>query len=63
MILFISKTWFLWWMFAVAFIVRWFHVVSAPATTEDFNTDASDREQSQTVRAQLEGVSALGRTA
>jgi hypothetical protein len=63
MILFIAKTWFLWWIFAVVFIVRWFHVVSARATTENFNTVASDREQAQTICAQLEGASALGRTA
>jgi hypothetical protein len=64
MILFIAKTWFFWWMFAVVFIVRWFHVVSVrAATTEDFNTAASDREQTQMVCAQLEGVRALGRTA
>jgi hypothetical protein len=29
MILFLEKTWPLWWMFAVVLILRWFHVLSA----------------------------------
>lgn len=63
MILFVAKTWFLWWMFATVFIVRWFHMVSAHPTAEDFSTPASDRKQAESVCAKLEGASALGRTA
>ena len=29
MILFLEKTWFLWWIFAVAAILRWFHGIAA----------------------------------
>jgi hypothetical protein len=28
-ILFIAKTWFLWWMLAIVVAVRWFHLLSA----------------------------------
>jgi hypothetical protein len=27
-ILFMEKTWFLWWVFAIVVIVRWFHLLS-----------------------------------
>jgi hypothetical protein len=30
-ILFIEKTWFLWWMLAIFLALRWFHVLSAAA--------------------------------
>jgi hypothetical protein len=36
MILFLEKTWPLWWMFAVVVILRWFHVLSA---NSDSHTD------------------------
>lgn len=29
MVLFIEKTWFLWWMLAIVIGLRWFHLVSA----------------------------------
>jgi hypothetical protein len=28
-ILFIEKTWFLWWMLAIVVALRWFHLVSS----------------------------------
>jgi hypothetical protein len=28
-ILFIEKTWFLWWMLAIVVAMRWFHLLSA----------------------------------
>jgi hypothetical protein len=30
-VLFIEKTWFLWWMLAIFLALRWLHVVSAAA--------------------------------
>jgi hypothetical protein len=31
MILFIARTWFLWWMFGMVLVVRWFHLLSVDA--------------------------------
>jgi hypothetical protein len=30
-ILFLQKTWFLWWILATVFILRWFHLFSSDA--------------------------------
>jgi hypothetical protein len=43
---FIAKTWFLWWMFAIVIVLRWFHLlVSANAKMESPNALASEEEQ------------------
>ena len=38
MILFLEKTWFLWWIFAVAAILRWFHGIAAGPELENPET-------------------------
>jgi hypothetical protein len=55
MILFLAKTWFLWWMFAIVFIVRWFNVVSARTTTEDLDVIVSRREDPRASTVHLLG--------
>jgi len=35
MIPFFEKTWFLWWIFAVVVILRWFHTQSADGAFEE----------------------------
>jgi hypothetical protein len=32
-ILFVEKTWFLWWMLGIFLALRWFHLLSAAAKT------------------------------
>jgi hypothetical protein len=34
MTLFIEETWFLWWLFAVVLILRWFHITSMDTDAE-----------------------------
>jgi hypothetical protein len=36
-LLFIEKTWFLWWMFVIVVILRWFHVCSGDIHVEAEN--------------------------
>jgi hypothetical protein len=45
MIAFLEKTWVLWWILAVVFIVRWFHVVSADR--ESYALDSPNHEQGE----------------
>jgi hypothetical protein len=46
--LFIEKTWFIWWAFAVVAILRWFHVSSANVRLdEETPQNASSREEAQ----------------
>ncbi len=49
MILFIARTWTLWWICAVAAILRWFHVLSANAAVEVHEKPASSREKADIV--------------
>ena len=35
MLQFIENTWFLWWIFAIVVIFRWFHVFSTDPESED----------------------------
>jgi len=44
-ILFIEKTWFLWWMLAIFVAVRWFHQLSAGGRIEDPDGLASEEEE------------------
>jgi hypothetical protein len=44
-ILFIEKTWFLWWMLAIFIVVRWFHMLSAGARMEGFQAVALEEEE------------------
>lgn len=45
MILFIEKTWFLWWMLAIIIVLRWFHVVSANPKVEGLDALAPEEEE------------------
>jgi len=51
MISFFEKTWFLWWMFAVLIILRWFHTQSADIAFEE----AADASEIRNDRASLGG--------
>lgn len=44
MILFIAKTWFLWWMLAIVLLLRWLHVLSAGRKPENLDTLAAEEE-------------------
>jgi hypothetical protein len=37
-----EKTWVLWWMLAVAIILRWFHVLSAAAPRDPHESPEHD---------------------
>jgi hypothetical protein len=58
MLPFVKETWFLWWMLVILLIVRWFHVVSAPADqvweAEEAEVASGWRQgYSQTLRSSL----------
>jgi len=54
MTLFIEKTWFIWWVFAVVLILRWFHVASVGIDAEEENPPiASSKDEAKGVRNQL----------
>lgn len=53
MILFMTKTWFLWWIFAVVVIVRWFHVLSTDAAIEPLDKPAGKGKENTVVRERL----------
>lgn len=46
MILFIEKTWFLWWMVAIIVVLRWFHL-SAGAKMEGTDAAASEEKEEE----------------
>lgn len=50
MIPFFEKTWFLWWIFAVVVILRWFHTQSADGAFEEA---AETDEMEKSVHASL----------
>lgn len=45
MILFIEKTWFLWWMLAIVVGLRWFHLVSTSVKLEGLEAQAVEEEE------------------
>lgn len=45
MILFIEKTWFLWWMLAIIIAVRWFQLLSVSVKLEGPDTPAWEKEK------------------
>jgi hypothetical protein len=53
MISFLAETWFLWWMFAVLFILRWVHVLSANSESDGLEPRKDDRGESRVVSGQL----------
>ena len=42
MLQFIENTWFLWWIFALVMIFRWFHVLSASSESDLEQTAETD---------------------
>jgi hypothetical protein len=44
-ILFIEKTWFLWWMLSNVIAVRWFHILSVRAKLESPEAQDSATEE------------------
>jgi hypothetical protein len=54
MTLFIEKTWYLWWMFAVVLILRWFHVSAVNIDVEEENRPiATSQDETQDAHNQL----------
>ena len=54
MILFLEKTWFLWWIFAVAAILRWFHgIAEGPALEDPASCGEAVKEKAQDVGGHL----------
>jgi len=47
MILFIEKTWFLWWMLAIVVAARWFHLLSAGARMEGPGARAAEEAEEE----------------
>jgi hypothetical protein len=43
-IAFMEKTWFLWWMFAIVVIVRWFHALPPDTQPEALDAPLSAHE-------------------
>jgi hypothetical protein len=44
-IAFMEKTWFLWWMFTIVVIVRWFHALPLDTQSETPDEPRSTRER------------------
>jgi hypothetical protein len=44
-ITFMEKTWFMWWMFAIVVIVRWFHALPWDTESEALQSPVSKEEQ------------------
>jgi hypothetical protein len=54
MSLFIEQTWFLWWIVAVVFILRWFHVSSQDVDATGKNLPiAVSRHEEPDARSQI----------
>jgi hypothetical protein len=47
-----EKTWVLWWMLAVMIILRWFHVVSATAPRDPYESPEQGNDE-YTISGQL----------
>jgi hypothetical protein len=70
---FIQSTWFVWWILATLFILRWFHLFSS--RTGESALEAADSREEETApasnqippgaekRIEAEGVSAIGKAA
>jgi hypothetical protein len=52
-IVFLQKTWFLWWGFATLIILRWFHLVSLRPDERDLEAADSCEEESATASNQI----------
>jgi hypothetical protein len=44
-IAFMAKTWFLWWMFAIVVILRWFHALPLNTQSDALDEPRSLRER------------------
>jgi hypothetical protein len=44
-ILFLEKTWFVWWMLATVVGLRWFHLLSANVKLEGLEAQAAEKEE------------------
>lgn len=51
MILFIQKTWFMWWMLMTVFILRWFHLLSY--RTNESALELPDLDEEETPHHQI----------
>jgi hypothetical protein len=53
MISFLAKTWFVWWMLAVVFILRWFHVLSAHPESDVLDSPGDDQGKPNFISGQI----------
>ncbi len=51
MILFIEKTWWMWWMLANVVLLRWFHVLSLRGEMESPGAANAEEEQTEYIVA------------
>jgi hypothetical protein len=58
MILFIGKTWFLWWILLSVFLLRWFHQVSSKAAAMGFEVPESSDEKTPAASGPISSGSA-----
>jgi hypothetical protein len=52
-ILFLQKTWFLWWIFATLVVLRWFHLFSSHIHEKVLEATASAKEEASTTSKQI----------
>jgi hypothetical protein len=50
---FIQKIWFLWWIVAPLFILRWFHLFSSRTDERDLEAADSAKEEASTASKQI----------
>ena len=53
MIVFLQKTWFLWWIAASLFILRWFHLFAFRTDERAFDEPGSAKPKSSTGSNQI----------
>jgi carbonic anhydrase len=57
MLAFLGQTWFLWWLFAVMAILRWFHNIAADVSEDITAYEDDNNDGSRAARPELQSVS------
>jgi hypothetical protein len=53
MILFLQKTWLLWWILAILVMLRWFHLFSSRMHEKILEANESAKEEASTTSKQI----------
>ncbi len=56
MLAFLGETWFLWWLFAVILILRWFHHITVDVS-EDVTSYEDDSDDGGVARHEIQSFS------